>query len=311
MSTSLANLSEFTFFAAVARCASLSAAARELGLTPSAVSKRVAQMEARLKVHLMTRTTRRVGLTREGEIYLSHARSILAELDLMQREMAAGAAAPVGLVRVVATPGFGRSYIAPLASRFTRKHPHVQVQLDLAPSLPRLSEDHFDVAVRFGEAPEARVVARLLARNRRILVASPSYLARAGTPRVPQDLLQHDCLVLRQEGSAFGRWAFGSARQKDAVRVTGSLSTNDGEIAVAWALDGHGILLRAEWDVARYLRSGRLVQVLKSHAAPPADIYAVYPARHRSLVRVTAFVDFLVSSFQAMTPGEAVARTEW
>lgn len=285
------------FFSLLARCGSLSAAARELDITTPAVSKRLAQMEARLGVALLHRTTRRIGLTQEGEIYLEHARRILADIDGMERLVSGALAAPKGLLRVNATLGFGRSHIAPLISGFAKLHPQVQVQLQLTVNPPPLTEDAFDVCVRFGEPPDARVIARHIAPNRRLLCASPVYLERHGMPQSAEDLARHQCIGIRQGDEAYGVWRLTTAKRSTQIKVRGPLSTNDGEIAVGWALAGHGIVLRAEWDIARYLRSGRLVQVLPHCEAPAADIYAVYAQRHQVSARVRVFVDHLQAHF--------------
>ena len=287
------------FFSLLTRAGSLSAAARELDVTTPAVSKRLAQMEARLGVQLLHRTTRRMGLTSEGEIYLAHARRILADIDDMEHLVSSAVGAPKGVLRVNATLGFGRSHIAPLVSNFVKRYPEVLVQLQLTVNPPPLTEDAFDVCIRFGEPPDARVIARRIAANRRLICAAPAYLARHGTPRVPADLAQHNCIGIRQGDEAYGIWHLASGRRAETVKVRGNLATNDGEIAVSWALAGHGILMRAEWDIARYLRSGRLVQVLEHWQTPPADIYAVSPQRHQTAARVRAFVDFVVATFAA------------
>lgn len=299
------------FFSLLARCGSFSAAARELDVSTPAVSKRLAQMEARLGVQLLNRTTRRVGLTPEGETYLLHARRILADIDDMEQLLSSAVAAPKGLLRVNATLGFGRSHIAPLISGFVKLHPGVQVQLQLSVDPPPLGEDAFDVCVRFGEPPDARVVARRIAPNRRLLCAAPSYLARHGTPRVPNDLTHHDCIGIRQGDEAYGTWRLSSGKRTETVKVRGKLSTNDGEIAVNWALAGHGIVMRAEWDIARYLRSGRLKQVLDNYRTPPADIHAVYPQRHQASARVRAFVDFLAAHFEKSSIRAAGLVVDW
>lgn len=299
------------FFSLLARCGSFSAAARELDVTTPAISKRLAQMEARLGVQLLNRTTRRVGLTAEGETYLSHARRILAEIDDMEQLVSSAAAAPRGLLRVNATLGFGRSHIAPLISGFTKRHPQVQVQLQLSADPPPLTEDAFDVCVRFGEPPDARVLARHLAPNRRLLCAAPSYLARHGIPKVPHDLARHDCIGIRQGDEAYGTWRLTLGKRTETVKVRGNLSTNDGEIAVNWALAGHGIVMRAEWDIARYLRSGRLKQVLENYRTPSADIYAVYPQRHQVSARVRAFVEFLAAHFEKSSTRAAGLVANW
>jgi LysR family transcriptional regulator, transcriptional activator for dmlA len=302
---------DLAFFCALAGAGSLSAAARELGVTTPAVSKHLALMEERLGVLLATRTTRRMGLTPEGELYLERARRILADIDDMQHLLGASKAMPQGLLRVNATLGFGRSHVAPLISRFVRKHPQLEVQLQLSVDPPPLADDAFDVCIRFGAPPDSRVVARRLAPNRRLLCAAPAYLARFGTPKAPHDLVKHHCIGIRQGGEAYGVWrltkgpggarrsggAAGAGAKTEAIKTRGTLSTNDGEIAVNWALDGHGILMRAEWDIGRYLRSGRLVQVLPQYHTPEADLYAVYPQRHQLAARVRAFVEFMAQAF--------------
>ena len=311
MSAAPAASSEMTFFSLLARCGSLSAAGRELGVSTPAVSKRLAQLESRLGVRLLARTTRRVSLTPEGELYLDNARRILADIDDMERQLAGAMAAPSGLLRVNTTLGFGRSHIAPLVSQFAKAHAGIQVQLQLTVDPPPLTEDAFDVCVRFGEPPDARVIARKLAPNRRLLCASPAYLERHGMPKSPADLAQHNCIGIRQGDQAYGLWRLSQGRRTEAVKVRGNLSSNDGEIAVNWALAGHGIVMRAEWDVARYLRSGRLKQVLETWKTPPADIHAVYPQRHQVSARVRTFVDFVAAHFEKKSTRAAGLVGEW
>ncbi|MEO8120418.1 MAG: LysR family transcriptional regulator [Rhodoferax sp.] len=302
MTTPASAPSEMAFFSLLVRTGSLSAAARELDITTPAVSKRLAQMETRLGVQLLHRTTRRIGLTPEGEVYLAHARRILADIDDMEQLVSNALAAPKGLLRVNATLGFGRSHIAPLISDFAKRYPEVQVQLQLTVNPPPLSEDAFDVCIRFGEPPDARVIARRIAANRRLICAAPAYLARHCTPQVPNDLLRHNCIGIRQGDEAYGIWRLSSGKRTETVKVRGTLSTNDGEIAVNWALAGHGILMRAEWDIAKYLDSGRLRQVLGDWQTPPADIHAVYPQRLQTAARVRTFVDFVLQAFAVVTP---------
>ena len=300
------------FFSALAGAGSLSAAARELGITTPAVSKHLALMESRLGVALVNRTTRRMSLTPEGDLYLEHARRILGEIDGMAEILGVAKAMPKGLLRVNATLGFGRSHVAPIISKFVRRHPEVQVQLQLSVNPPALTEDAFDVCIRFGAPPDSRVIARQLAPNRRLLCAAPAYLARHGIPKVPNDLTKHNCIGIRQGEEAYGVWRLASGRGRSAttesIKTRGNLTTNDGEIAVSWALDGHGILMRAEWDIERYLRNGRLVQVLPHCYTPDADIYAVYPQRHQLAARVRAFVDFAQGVLQQpRAPAQAAA----
>jgi len=298
--TSSVQPADLGFFSTLASAGSLSAAARELGITTPAVSKHLALMESRLGVSLVVRTTRRMSLTPEGELYLESARRILGEIDGMEELLGLSKATPKGLLRVNATLGFGRSHVAPLISRFVRKHPQVEVQLQLSVNPPPLTEDSFDVCIRFGAPPDSRVIARYIAPNRRLLCASPAYLSKHGVPKIPNDLTKHNCIGIRQGEEAYGVWRLTSGRGKsattEAVKTRGNLATNDGEIAVSWALEGHGVLMRAEWDIERYLRNGRLVHVLPQYHTPDADIHAVYPQRHQLAARVRAFVDFVALS---------------
>jgi len=292
---------ELRFFAAIATCGSLSAAARELGISTPAVSQRLAQMESRIGVPLISRTTRRMSLTPEGDVFLEHARRILADIDDLDHLMTVSRSSPKGLLRVNATLGFGRLQVAPVISRFVKQYREVDVQLQLSVSPPLLADDQFDVCIRFGEPNDARAVAKRVASNRRLLCASPGYLREYGEPKTPYDLVTHNCITIRQGDEAYGLWRLssrrGAKRVEAAVKVRGNLATNGGEIAVNWALDGHGILMRAEWDLQRYLTSGRLVQVLPHFDTPNADIYAIYPQRHQLSARIRTFVDYLAESF--------------
>jgi DNA-binding transcriptional LysR family regulator len=300
MSTGL-QPAELGFFVALATNGSLSGAARELGITPAAVSKRLSQMEARLGVPLVNRTTRRMSLTADGELLLEHGRRILGEIADLDQMLSASKGQPKGQLRVNATLGFGRLHIAPAISQYVLRYPEVDVQLQLSVKPPPLTEDQFDVCIRFGEPGDTRVIAKKLANNRRLLCASPKYIATHGEPLIPSELVRHNCICIRQGDEAYGTWRLYKDRGDDAgelVKVRGNLTTNDGEIAVNWALDGHGILMRAEWDVERYLESGRLVQVLPQYRTPDADIYAVYPQHQHQSSRVRTLVAFLTQAFE-------------
>ena len=297
---------DLRFLSVLASSASLSSAAVELGVSKAAVSKRLAQMEHKLGVVLVNRSTRRMSLTPEGEAAADRARTILGDIDELGQWLDQSRLEPKGLLRVNATLGFGRSHIAPLISQFVRHNHQVSVQLQLSVNPPPLGEDAFDVCIRFGEPPDARVIARRLAPNRRLLCASPDYLARHGHPQTPLELREHACIGIRQGDEAYGQWRLssgtGQKRRTEVVKTRGPLSTNDGEIAVRWALDGHGVLMRAEWDIASHLKAGRLVQVLPQWQTPDADIYAVVPQRLQWSPRTRAFVQFLVEAFDKAAP---------
>src|SRR3989344_3839121 len=232
----------------------------ERGVSTAAVSKHLTQMEKRLGVVLVNRTTRRMSLTPEGELLLEHARRILREIDALDELIVQSKASPKGLLRVNATLGFGRMHIAPVNSDFVRQYPEVDVQLQLSVHPPPITDDAYDVCVRFGEPPDGRAIARRIAPTRRVLCAAPAYLDRHGRPRVPRDLMEHQCIGIRQGDEAYGLWRLttgrGSKAHTESIKITGNLTTNDGEIAVLWALQGHGIVMRAEWDVNRHLAQG-------------------------------------------------------
>lgn len=300
--------SELQFFVLVARLGSLSAAARQLDLTPPAATKRLALMERRLGVRLVNRTTRSISLTNEGETYLAYATRILADLREMESVVSSSGAARRGLIRINATLGFGRTSIAPLVSEFAKRYPQVQVELDVTDRPVDLVDGGFDLAIRFGELPDKRLSARRVMTNRRFLCASPLYLKHSGTPATLADLANHRCIIHRQNDEAHGVWRFMRAGHAEVVKVEGGLSSNDGDIVLGWALDGHGILVRSEWDLAKYLESGRLRVVLPEFTLPSADLFVYYPQRRNQTARVRAFIDFLVEAFQPPTSTPAPQR---
>ncbi|WP_052637388.1 LysR family transcriptional regulator [Pseudorhizobium banfieldiae] len=289
---------DMRFFTVVAQRSSLSEAALELGLTASAVSRRLARMEDRLGVRLVNRTTRRVSLTSEGEAYLAASMDIINRIAAAEEAIVSARGEPQGLLRINATFQFGREHVAPAVSAFVNRHPGVEAQLVLTDAPLNIMEEGFDLQIRFGEPTATRQVMGLLLRNRRVLVASPEYLRGHGTPKRLSDLTQHSCIVLRQEHAAYDVWRFGT---EDSVRVAGGLSTNDGEIAVSWVLNGHGIMLRSEWDVASHVRAGRLVVVLPRYYMR-ADVMAVYPERLNLSAKVRLFVELLRERIKERTP---------
>ncbi len=303
--------SELGFFCLLVKQGSLAATARELNLTPPAVSRRLSQLEERLGVRLLNRTTRRISLTSEGEVYFQNAQRILSDIDEMECLVSSSRAAPKGLLRVNAPLGFGRSYIGSAISAFIRAQPDVEVQLHLTDRPISLPDEAIDVSIRFGDLPDSRLIAKKVAANRRLLCASPTYLRAAGTPAYPQDLAQHQCIVLRQNDSAYGNWRLNRGKHTETIKVHGKFSTNDGEVALNWALEGHGILMRAEWDVAKYLRSGRLVQVLADYDTPAADVYAVYLERLNLSAKVAYFVEHLREFLGQHADGPSQKQSNW
>ena len=287
------GFSDLNLFALVARHRNLAAAAREIGVTPPAVSKRLAQLEKRLGVRLMNRTTRRLSLTPEGELYLANGSRILDELQELEQLVTRSRAEPTGLLRVNASFGFGRARIAPAISDFVARFPAMKIQLHLTDRPLSLQEEGFDLGIRFGEVPDARVNARLLMKNRRIVCASPRYLKVHGEPSVPHDLTRHACIVLRENESAYGTWHFSRGKRVETVKVDGPLASNDGSAVLHWALEGRGVVVRSEWEIGAYLARGELVPLLSEWALPDADIHAIYLERNQLSVKLRTFVDFL------------------
>ncbi|WP_144113345.1 LysR family transcriptional regulator [Paraburkholderia sp. BCC1886] len=287
------GFSDLSMFALVARHRNLAAAARDLGVTPPSISKRLAQLEKRLGVRLVNRTTRRVSLTPEGELYLTDGSRLLDELAELEQLVTRSSAEPTGLLRVNASFGFGRAHVAPAISRFIERFPSMKIQLHLTDRPVSLQEEGFDLGIRFGDVPEARINARLLLRNRRLVCASPGYVQRCGGPSVPHDLAQHACLVLRENESAYGTWHFSRGKKSETVKVEGPLSSNDGSAVLHWALEGRGIAVRSEWEIAGHLERGELVPLLDDWALPNADIHAIYLERHRLSAKLKTFMEFL------------------
>jgi LysR family transcriptional regulator, transcriptional activator for dmlA len=293
------GFSDLNLFALVARNRNLAAAARELGVTPPAVSKRLAQLEQRLGVRLMNRTTRRLSLTPEGELYLANGSRILDELSELEQLVTRSRAEPAGLLRVNASFGFGRTHIAPAVSDFVERFPSMKIQLQLTERPLSLQEEGFDLGILFGEVPDARINARLLLKNRRIVCASPAYLKRHGKPSVPHDLTSHACIVLRENDSAYGTWHFSRGKRVETVKVDGALSSNDGGTVLRWALDGRGIVVRSQWEIGGFIERGELVPLLVEWGLPNADIHAIYLERNRLSTKLRTFIDFLGEYLQA------------
>lgn len=292
------GISDLAFFALLVKRGSLAAAAQELGVTPPSVSKRLAALESRLRVRLLNRTTRRISLTPEGEIYLADGARLVTELEALEQRISGGNNTAKGLLKVSATFGFGRRHITPQLSAFARQYPDVEVQLHLTDRPVNLVEQGLDADIRFGQLPDARLTARKIADNRRLVCASPTYLKKHGVPLVPRDLQNHNCILLRESDEIYGSWHFSSGNKQETVKVRGTLSANDGECATTWALEGHGLVVRSEWDIAPYLRSGRLRVVLEEWKLPTADIYIVFPTRNHLSAKTRALVDFMLKAFE-------------
>ncbi|MCA8233481.1 LysR family transcriptional regulator [Burkholderia cenocepacia] len=278
-------------FARIVSAGSLSAAARELDLSLSVVSKRLAHLESRLGVRLLHRTTRQQTLTDDGAQFHAQVLRILAEVEHAETLMRDRRGTVGGVLRVTAPGELGRLRIAPLVAAFQQRHPQLTVQLMLTDAVVDLLAADLDVAVRIGNLADSTMIARELAPNHRVLCASPGYLAAHGSPAHPTELRAHRCIVMGDQPRA--EWRFDGAQGGVAVEVTAALLTNDGGAARTLALEGAGIALKSIWDVGADLDAGRLVRVLPAFEASAAPLHAVYPGARHVPLRVRTFVDFL------------------
>jgi LysR family transcriptional activator of dmlA len=234
-----------------------------------------------------------VVVSEDGEQVFARAQAILASLDSLFDDVAERQGVPRGQLRISSSFGFGRNLVAPAAARLVAAHPELHIRFEVFDRLVDIVSEGFDLDIRVGDEIAPQLIARKLMANHRILCASPGYLARRGTPRNLQELAGHDCLAIKERDMPFGVWRLrGGAGPEEAVKVTGALSTNHGEIALQWAVAGAGIVLRSLWDAQPHLESGELVHVLPEYRQD-ANVWAVYPQRLASSAKVRVCVDFL------------------
>ena len=283
---------EMRVFAAVVDSGSFVAAADALGMSKAAVSRYVSELEQRLDVRLMHRTTRRLSLTQEGEVFLARCREILAGIEESEAEISTRKGTASGLLKVSVPVSFGIRHLAPLWGEFLAKHPRVSLDVQLADRVVDLVEEGVDLAVRIARLPDSSLVSRRLAATRLVLCASPQYLKRRGVPRHPSDLAGHD--IVGYSLLAMGdQWHFTGPEGPVQVKVRPRLWTNNGDTCVGAALHGAGIQLQPTFLVAQALASKRLVEVLPRYRSIELGIYAVYPSRTFVLPKVRALLDFL------------------
>lgn len=283
-------------FLLVAKRASFSAVAEELGMSAAFVSKRVRALEENLGVRLLHRTTRKVAVSEEGERVYQWGQQIFETLQRMGDELSAGQREPAGQLRVASSLGLGRRFVAPALSELAVRYPQLDIRLDVHDRLVDLIAEGVDLDIRVGNVIAPHLIAKPLARNCRVLCASPHYLERRGKPRSLADLAGHDCLVIKERDHPFGLWHLRGPEGEETVRVRGGLSSNHGEVAHQWCLDGRGILLRSWWDVQDSIATGKLVQVLE-HYQQDADIWAVYTSRLDGSAKVRVAVEFFRQYF--------------
>lgn len=273
-----------------------SAAAREMGLSRSAVSKHVLDLEAALGVQLLNRTTRQVSPTEAGLVYYERARAILAELEAADITVSRQQDEPRGLLRLNAPMSFGTLHLGPALADFMANYPELQVQMTLNDRFVDPVAEGFDMTVRIAELSDSTLVARRIAPAHRVICATPEYLARRGTPQTPEDLRQHDCLHYGNLATGM-QWKLTGEDGDHWVAVKARLCANNGEVLRAAALKGLGIALLPTFEVGMDLQEGRLAAVLDDFHAPPVNVYALYPPGRYLSAKVRLLIDFLVERF--------------
>ncbi len=284
-------------FVSVATRGSLTAAARAEGVAPAIVGRRLGALEQRLGVKLLVRSTRRITLTHEGSSFLEDCQRLLTDVANAEASVSAGGVKASGHLRVTAPAGFGRRHVAPLVPRFRELHADVSISLNLSDRVVDLAAEGFDCAVRVGDMPDSSLVSVRLADNRRLCVATPTYLRLHGTPTHPADLSKFDCLSLSSDASQTRGWSFmvpsGGSRELIYLKPLGPLDCSDGQVLHDWCLAGYGIAWRSTWEVEAEIAAGLLVAVLEDFAAPANGIFAVFAHAKHMPLRLRLWIDFL------------------
>ncbi len=291
------RLKQIESFVAVAAKGSLTATANAEGVAPAVIGRRIDALEERLGVKLLLRTTRRISLTHEGSAFLEDCQRLLSDLANAEASVSAGGVKASGHLRITAPAGFGRRHVAPLVPGFVAQHPEVSVSLNLSDRVVDIVNESFDCAVRVGDLPDSSLVSVRLADNRRLCVAAPSYLLRAGTPTTPSDLMRHQCLTLSSDASQSRGWAFEVDGAVTHLRPGGRLDCSDGQVLHDWCLRGLGLAWRSTWEVEDEVAAGQLQVVLEDFAAPANGIYAVFAQRKHLPLRVRLWIDFIKHSY--------------
>lgn len=295
------ELSDLRLFVRMVNAGSLSETARRLNSSLPAMSRRLSAMEARLGVRLIDRNSRRFAPTEEGGLLYERGVVLLEELDRAEAEVSAKVKSPRGRLRVGAPLEIGRRRFAPLVARFAERYPGITVELVLADSRLDVVGDELDIGLQLDPPTDGSVISRRLLSSRRVVCASPAYLARRGRPERPEDLLQHDCICLVRGRHVFDRWSFQEAGRPREVQVKGALSTNHAEVLHGWALMGQGIALKALWDIEQDLAEGKLVELLAPYACDAINLDVAYVTRTHLPPRIRVFIDFIV---EAMSRGD-------
>ncbi|PSL19648.1 LysR family transcriptional regulator [Shimia abyssi] len=287
-------LESLKVFVRVVELGSITSGGRDMRLTPAVASNRVKELEQRLGVRLFNRTTRNLSPTEVGKVFYDHARKVIDALDEAEAVVAGFSDTPRGTIRVTAPLGIGRRIIAPLIPLFTNQYPLVDIRMRLSDRKVDLFEDGLDVAFVLGELKDSNLKLRKIADCDRVLVASPDYLARAGTPETPDDLLRdHNCLLLRFPRSPEYFWTLQTPNGTRKIEASGRFDADDGDVLTEWALDGAGIANKPRFDIARHLATRDLVEILPDTPPLPASFGCLYPHRKFQDPKIRQFVDFM------------------
>jgi DNA-binding transcriptional LysR family regulator len=290
-------LENIRVFVRVVEQDSMSAAGRQLRLSPAVVSHRIQSLESHLGVRLLNRTTRRVQPTEQGLAFYQACQEVMAAVERAETVVAGTGGVPQGSLRVTSPLGFARRILAPLVPEFQALHPKVTLQLRCSEHLVDLLNESVDVAVRLAILSDSSLIARKIVDCERLLCAAPAYLSEHGTPQTPEALHDHNCLLLRFPGSQQFRWTLQTAEGPQTFSVQGRFDADDGDLLTDWALDGRGIALKPLWEVAGHIKAGRLVPLLMDHPPEPVSLSVLYPHRRLLPARVKAFSDFAVTRF--------------
>lgn len=280
-------------FVEVAKAESLSAVARDEGVTPAMVGRRIDQLEEQLGVKLFKRSTRKITLTPEGAAFDEDIRRVLSDLKQAENSLTLGARNASGRLIVSAPTAFGRRHVAPHIPAFVAANPNLDVTLHLSERIVDLKNEHVDLAIRIADMKNVDLVATKLARNHRVVVGSPDYFKRNGKPTVLADLNKHRCIVTSTEEGLSDAWTFRDGNRNVVAKVSGQIHCNDGEVLTRWALAGQGLAWRSSWEVSDDIEKGRLVEVLSKFSAPGNDIYAVFAGRKHQPAKVRLFIEHL------------------
>ncbi|MEZ5824179.1 MAG: LysR family transcriptional regulator [Geminicoccaceae bacterium] len=287
-------LENIRLFMAVVEVGSMSGAGRRHRVSPAVVSHRMMQLEQHLGVRLLNRTTRKVQVTEHGRIFYESSRDVIDALDAAEASVSEAATQPKGNLRVTAPLSFGRRFLPSLVAGFRNDFPDVSVRLRLSDHLIDLLGEGVDCAIRLASLEDSSLIQRKIATCRRVLCASPAYLERNGTPKEVDDLLQHQCLLLRFPGSRQFRWSLHTGEGLRTLQVQGALDADDGDVLTEWALLGLGITMKPVFEIAGHLREGRLVPILADAPPEPVSLAVLYPHRRLLPAKVKVFAEFMV-----------------